>query len=126
MFPLFRPGGGSFVKSCDAIIFHQPKQPEARLFVLLCELKRGHAGESKPQLENTRLLADYIIAMARYHRPTHETPELLFRGLVFSPRYSPPKTRTRDGRVNYIPNPGRMPDLPLLHVRNARYELEQF
>jgi hypothetical protein len=126
LFPLFRVDTEELAASCDYVIFYQPKQDTTRLYVLLCELKQGSAGHSKRQLENSRLLIDYLIAMASYHRPVQSRPDLVYRGIVFSSRYAAPKPGTRDARCTYVPNSGRMADLMLVHTRNTRYPLDYF
>jgi hypothetical protein len=129
LFPLFRTDTGGLTALCDYLVFY-PERTEStsRLFVFLCELKSANLGTAKKQAENGRLLADYIVAMARHHHRLAELPKLEMRGLVFSPSLELPKigNPARD-RCSYRSFAGRMPDMKLAYCRDgASYPLAYF
>jgi len=131
LFPLFQTEVAGIAALCDYIVFCQENsRDDAPLFVLLCELKSGNVKGSRQQIENGRLLADYIVAMARYHRAVQPMPEVFLRGLIFSPTYSVPKGNLHKVRCKYAPlpkPPGGFADL--LFARYAcgvGYPLEHF
>ena len=98
LFPLFKSDAAGISALCDYLIFYpENKVEDPRLFVFLCELKSGRPSGSKKQAENGKLLADYILAMARHHHKLPASPGYEARGLVFSPQCEPIK----------IPNPAR-------------------
>ncbi|MFS8067272.1 MAG: hypothetical protein ACMG6S_12950, partial [Byssovorax sp.] len=66
LFPLFKAEARGLSALCDYLIFYPEKGVEdPRLFVFLCELKSGRPTGAKKQAENGKLMADYILAMAR-------------------------------------------------------------
>lgn len=128
LFPLFRPNLPGLSSMCDYLVFCQRASgDEARLFVLLCELKSGKAEGSRKQLENGRLLADYILAMAKQHGALQSMPEIVRRGLVFSTNYNIPKGSLRKAPCKYSPMPGGFPDMPFAYYAcGQEYPLEHF
>lgn len=87
LFPLFKTETAGLSALCDYLLFYPEKGVEdPRLFVFLCELKSGRPSGSKKQAENGKLLADYILAMARHHHNISWIPQYEARGLVFSPQ----------------------------------------
>ena len=128
LFPLFRLDAGIAVM-CDYIVFCQDTpRPDARLFVLLCELKSGNVGGSRQQIENGRLLADYLLAKASHHGAVRSLPEIQRRGLVFRADARVPKGSLRSSRCAYEPWPQAFfQDLPVAHYAcGAEYPLEHF
>lgn len=127
LFPLFRLDVAGLCVMCDYIVFCQESSREdARLFVLLCELKSENVGGSRRQIENGRLLADYILNMAAHHRAVR-LPAVERRGLVFSPKYKFPKGSLRKVRCPYSPLAGGFEDLPFAYYAcGAEYPLEHF
>lgn len=94
LFPLFDPHKAGLTAACDYVIFYQEQHEsgstEPPLFVFLCELKSGRAGSAKAQVENTNLMVQYILEVARHHGDPHEDPTIELRGLVFSPEFEVP------------------------------------
>ncbi len=127
LFPLFRLVAGISVM-CDYIVFCQEaSRDDARLFVLLCELKSENVGGSRKQLENGRLLADYILAMAIHHHAVRPLPTVERRALVFSPRFVVPKGSLRKQRCSYSPMSDGFVDMPFAYYASgAEYPLEHF
>lgn len=120
-FPLFRQDEQGLCGACDYLVFyvdqaHTDRQPV--LHVFLCELKSGGAGHAKAQVENSKLLAEYILAMARYHHRLADEPLVLFRGLIFSPRQPPLKPTIGNRSPQYIDS-ARVRDLKLLYVQSG-------
>lgn len=121
LFPLFKTDIKDLTRSCDRIIFYQPGL-NSPLYVLLIELKQGGKG-GRRQLQNTRLLAEYIIAAAKLHHTgqLQAVPDICYRGIVFTPRAKPP------GRVcRYVPDDGPLPELQYAHLPNTRYRIAFF
>lgn len=129
LFPLFRPDVGGLTALCDYLVFY-PEAAEAspRLFVFLCELKSANIGSPRRQVENGRLLADYIVAMARRHHKLAQLPRLEMRGLVFSPSLPLPKIpRPALDRCPYKLLRDGMPDLGFAYCRDdASYPIGYF
>jgi hypothetical protein len=129
LFPLFRIDVADLPAMCDYIIFCQESSGDAeRLFVLLCELKSGNVDGSRRQIENGRLLADYILATAKLHHAVRPAPEIVCRGLVFSPRFNVPKGSLRRARCSYNPPMADgFADMPFAYYAcGADYPLEHF
>ncbi len=87
LFPLLRQGQG-VRKSCDYVVFYQKRDT---LWVLLIELKSRHGGAASDQIACTRLLVDYLLAVAAYSGL--EQVSRKYRGIVFNEKASPPKYR---------------------------------
>jgi hypothetical protein len=113
---------------CDYIVFCQDSaRNDARLFVLLCELKSGNVRGSRQQVENGRLLAEYILAMARHHGGVRSIQEIALRGLIFCSDARVPKGSLRRTRCAYEPYPNGFPDMPVAHYAcGVEYPLEHF
>lgn len=128
LFPLFRHEEPGIAVMCDYIVFCQEtSRDDGRVFVLLCELKSGNVGGSRQQIENGRLLADYILEMAKHHRTVRPMPAVERRGLVFSPSFKVPKGSLRKARCSYSPLPDGFPDMPFAYYAcGAEYPLEHF
>jgi len=117
-FPLFQAVAG--VRAiCDYIIFYQwPRErtdASGPLYVFLCELKSRNTGGSGGQIENGKLLADYIISMAKYHGENPVDQRIVYRGLLFSSNVRPPKTAIEHKPVRYENRSRRLADLKLIH-----------
>ncbi len=127
LFPLFRDVPG-LAAMCDYIVFCQESAGEdARLFVLLCELKSGDVKGSRQQIENGRLLADYVLSMARHHHAVRSQPTIERRGLVFSPKYDVPKGSLVKARCKYPTRFESFPDLPFAYYASGKeYPLSHF
>lgn len=126
LFPLFDVKKSGFCVVCDYVIFCQTK-PEAPLFILLCELKSGTLSGSAKQLENGRLLADYILAMARYHGDVRIEPTVEHRGLVFHPAGAKPMGNLHKLDCAYDPPSDVMRDMPTARYRSGEeYPLAHF
>jgi hypothetical protein len=121
---------GGVAALCDYIIFHQEKgsRDDPPLFVFLCELKSGDPGTAKKQAENGKLMADYIVAMARHHSKVLACPPLVPRGLIFSPRFELPRIANpaRD-RCDYVSFKGGLEGMKFTYCRaGADYPLTYF
>ena len=129
-FPLFRIDQGGLTKLCDYIIFysHQRAESEASpMYVFLCEMKSGSPSGSRKQIENGRILTDYIVQMARHHKVIRSDSEIRYRGLIFSPQFREPKGHLRAGRCAYEPYQDGMQDLGVIHYPAGKdYDLKQF
>jgi hypothetical protein len=87
LFPLFKNDTAGLTQVCDYIVFYQPDDARSpTVFVLLCELKSSRGDGALGQIENGKLLAEHIIAMAAHHRLVHEPPHLCYRGIIFQGR----------------------------------------
>ena len=129
LFPLFRQEMSGLTALCDYLIFYpEPSGDAARLFVFLCELKSTNIGSAKKQAENGKLLADYVVAMAKHHRKLPSIPSIETRGIVFSPVLEQPKIADpRRDRCDYRSHPGALPDMKFAYCRaGASYPLEYF
>lgn len=128
LFPLFRLDIPGLASMCDYIVFAQDSTSEgAPLFVLHCELKSGNASGSKRQMENGRILSEYVLAMATRHHSLRERPRVLHRGIVFSPKYPVPRGSLERQRCNYAPFPDALVDLPVAHYASGKdYPLTHF
>lgn len=112
LFPLFQESKG-IARICDYwILAEQITKNGPVLYVLLCELKSGTTGDIA-QLENAKLLAEYVIAMVAYHRKLpHSRVE--YRGLIFAPDVKSPKSSLRIKAATYTPQ-GRL-GLPIMFL----------
>ena len=103
LFPLFHHLIAGVAVMCDYIVFCQDiRRPEC-LFVLHCELKSNNPEGSRQQIENGRLLADYVLEMAKYHHALRDMPTVERRGLVFRPGVGVPKDNLFKKRCGYAP-----------------------
>jgi hypothetical protein len=128
LFPLFKTETAGLSALCDYLIFYPEKDvADPRLFVFLCELKSGRPSGSKKQAENGKLLADYILAMARHHHKLSEIPRYEARGLVFSPRFGTIKIANpaRD-KMAYVPLAAGIPGMKFGYCRPGDYPLAYF
>jgi len=103
LFPLFHHQTAGVAVLCDYIVFCQDLLRPDRLFVLHCELKSNNPDGSRQQIENGRLLADYILEMAKYHHVLRTAPTIERRGIVFRPGVSVPKDNLFKKRCGYAP-----------------------
>jgi len=119
--PLFRDGSG-LRKSCDFLVFHEIGD---RLWVLLIELKSQNAGDAKKQIARTRLLVDYLLAVAfSRDTPSGENPVVPeYRGVVFKEGVHMQKVNWQ-GEVSYIRTNGDLPCVTL--ARRDFYPLRAF
>lgn len=85
-FPVFRNDIAGLTQVCDYIVFYQPDEQTPIVFVLLCELKSSLRSGALQQIENGKLFAEHIIAMAAHHRLVQDPPHLRYRGIVFQGR----------------------------------------
>lgn len=128
MFPLFRVDAVGVTAVCDYMIFYQERAEEAPLFVFLCELKSGDPRPGRRQTENGRLMADYILSMAKHHGRHQRLPTIERRGLIFSPRCDLPiiKNPAKD-RFRYADSLPHMPEMKFAYCRDrATYPLAYF
>jgi len=83
VFPFFKKEP-NLTSVCDYLIFYED---QGNAYVLLCELKSGNSERGKTkatgQIENTKLLADYLLNMAIHHRLKQMPPNIAYRGLTF-------------------------------------------
>ncbi len=129
LFPLFRHKSAGIAAMCDYIVFCQETSPVSdRVFVLHCELKSLNPGGSRRQIENGRLLADYIVEMAKYHHSIGPVPAIERRGLVFRPGLSVPKGSPFKTRCAYdAPLKDGFHDLRFAHYPDGKaYPLSHF
>lgn len=113
LFPLFRSERGGLTQICDFIVFYQPREDEdAALYVLLCELKSSRGDGAMKQIENGKLLAEYILAITEHHGLRQALPRVEYRGVLF---YQPKGVREPRGGQRRAACPyqrhGRMADL---------------
>jgi hypothetical protein len=113
-FPFFNPHRAGLTALCDYMLFHEPSR-EAPPTVFLCELKSGKTAGAGDQLRNGRLLAEHLIAAARLHGDVHHHPDVMFRGVVFTPRATAPKPGLKEPRFPFIPD-DRLRDLRVLRL----------
>lgn len=131
MFPLLNHREAGVTAICDYIIFYQSTKGDTvaagPLYVLLCELKSGRPGESKQQIENGRMVADYIIRMAEHHGRISMPDRVSYKGIVFSPRYPGPKGDPKRNPCQFSEASERMPDVGFSYQRDGlSYTLEYF
>jgi len=120
LFPLLRLDGG-LARHCDYVIAHASDEAQDdALYLLFVELKSGDGGDSRRQLENTRLLIDGLIAAATHHGRAAQ-PRIVRRGITFAGRARTPK----GVRCPYDENP-RMSDLRCATVPPDEYRLGYF
>lgn len=86
LFPLFRDAP-DLKRTCDYVIFYEPPEKPATMYALLCELKSSNSGgmksKSKTQLENAKMLAEYVVEMAAHRALKQARPTILYRGITF-------------------------------------------
>lgn len=128
LFPLFRLDVLELTAICDYLVFCEEKvNDRPTLFVLSCELKSNKLAGARRQAENGRLLADYIIAVAKHHGKIHAMPEIKHRGLIFYPQGQLPKGSLHRFRCAYAPQPEGWADMPFAYYRcGADYPLSHF
>lgn len=129
LFPLFRSDldDPPLCRSCDFVIFHVPDRDVERLFVFLCELKSGKSRGSRDQVRNTKLIADYILAVMRLHGRVESWPRIEFRGLIFAGAAPPQKGFTKISKGAVYEADPMIPDLSVtLQRAGERYELPWF
>jgi hypothetical protein len=102
LFPLFREQEG-VARMCDYLIFCEQGDEPPVLYVLLCELKSGKTEGAVAQIENAKLLAEYVLEMVGHHKKLGK-PEVRHRGLVFSVDFGPlrPECRARADWCNSL------------------------
>jgi hypothetical protein len=127
LFPLFNVKASGIGVVCDYMIFCQ-QRPEEPLFILLCELKSGDLGGSTKQIENGRLLADYILAMARHHGQVRILPSSIkARGIVFHRDGAKPIGNLHKLPCAYRQVSTAMDDMPIAYYRcGEEYPLAHF
>jgi len=121
LFPLFRIQETDLTRSCDRIIFYQPRL-DSPLYVFLIELKQGGKG-GRRQLQNSRVLADYILSVTRLHHHGRlvSFPDICYRAIVFTP-----KAKTPGRRCPYVAGDGPFPDIKYVHLQNSKYTIDYF
>lgn len=86
LFPLFRNENPEITSLCDYIVLYEPSD-KPKTYVLLCELKSSNTGgmktHARKQIENTKMLAEYIIDMAAHHALKQPAPDVAYRGITF-------------------------------------------
>jgi hypothetical protein len=118
-------------RSCDYIVFHTPprgKGADAPLFVLLFELKSGYTKGSHVQLRNGKLIADYLLSVARLHGDVGVWPrDIRFRGVVLTRKSQGIKAPTGvSARATYRADT-RCEDLSIVNLRpGSTYPLTYF
>ncbi len=128
LFPLFHHQTPGITVLCDYIVFCCDLQRPDCLFVLHCELKSNNPGGSRKQIENGRLLADYVLEMAKYHRGPLMTPTIQRRGIIFRPGVGIPKGNWFRKRCEYAaPYSDGFDDLHFTHYPDGKaYPLSHF
>ncbi|MDI1444114.1 hypothetical protein [Polyangium sp. 6x1] len=82
--PLLRHDAEGLTSACDYLVFYQPEDERTpTVYVLLCELKTSHSGGARQQIENGKLLAEFLVSMAVHHRLNQAPPRLQYRGIIF-------------------------------------------
>jgi hypothetical protein len=98
---------------------------DAPIYLLLCEFKSG-SGASMPQIENTRMIADYLLQMASYHEE-RGMPEIHRRAITFRSGISRVKPRFQHTRCPWERHTGRQSDLLLVNLAaGSEYPLSWF
>jgi len=85
LFPLFDITKPGLCQLCDYLVFYSPpvvSDETSELFVFLFELKSGSAKGAVGQLRQGKLLADYVLTVARLHGGI-EWPRVNYRGVTF-------------------------------------------
>ena len=114
LFPLFKEQEG-VTRMCDYWILTEQGEESPVLYVLLCELKSGRS-RGLAQIENGRLLAEYLIKMVAHHRGL-DPGEVQFRGIVWSHHHRAMKAGLRPGKIPYEPS-GRL-SIPIAYLRDG-------
>jgi hypothetical protein len=126
LFPLFRVDVAKIAVMCDYIVFCEDSSRN-RLFVLHCELKSKNIDGSRKQIENGKLLADYVVSMAMHHQTIRTKPAIAHRGIVFSPKFDIPKGSLITSRCRYERMVDGFDDLPFARYRSGTdYPLSHF
>jgi hypothetical protein len=118
-------------RSCDYIVFHAPRKTDAAdpsLFVFLFELKSGRPKGAVAQLRNGKLIADYLLSVAKLHGKVDVWPPVVrYRGIVLAGKSPGFKASTRvDERAPYAVD-SRCPDLGIVNLRpGSSYPLTFF
>ncbi len=111
-------------RSCDYVIFY-PKSN--KLWVLLVALKSRSSGKPFEQIANTRLLVDYLLAVALFYSGEDDVQRnrrgIVYRGIVFKNKARPQKWGRHQG-ITYIKN-GDMKDVPLGVAMRRDYHIEK-
>lgn len=84
LFPFFSPYREGVTSLCDFLLFCEPREERAPT-VFLVELKSGPGSGAHHQIRNGKLLAEYLLQMTSLHGQPHAAPNVVFRGLVFTP-----------------------------------------
>lgn len=82
--PLFRREAEGLTSVCDYLVFYQPEEERTpTVYALLCELKTSSSVGARQQIENGKMLAEFLVSMAIHHRLHQAPPRILYRGLIF-------------------------------------------
>lgn len=98
LFPLFREQEG-VARMSDYWILCETGDETPTLYVLLCELKSGKRN-GLAQLENARLLAEYVVKMVAHHRGL-ALDRVEYRGIIFCHHPMAFKAGLRPGKVPF-------------------------
>lgn len=112
LFP-WRSAASGVTVMCDYLIFYQERQPDSRLFVLLCELKSHKSNNAASQVVNGSIVADALISAAAYCNRVAR-PVVEKRGIVFRIGASTPGGDPHRVGLPYQPLP-RCPSVSLVH-----------
>jgi hypothetical protein len=129
LFPLFNRSISGLCIHCDYVIFRQSRATsDAPLYVLLVELKSGPLGDAQKQIENTRLLMDWMLAtMRRYKKSAPWTDDVRYRGLIFTSSARPVAGDPKRVPCPYDATSTAMPDVLFVrHPPCAGYQLDWF
>ena len=117
LFPLFREGEG-LRRSCDYLVFYERDQ---NLWVLLFELKSRTSEGARDQLASTRLLADYLLSVARHHGAPDDV-QRRYRGIILKESARPLKVGPK-ATVSYPLVHPSMADLPFAVLHPQKFWL---
>ncbi len=114
LFPFFVSHKEGLTSLCDYLLFYEPRGNGSPT-VFLVELKSGSTGGARRQLQNGKLLAEYLLAMTTLHGEPHQGSRVRFRGVVFTPRARRPRPSLKGPRFDFEQDP-RLPELSVARL----------
>lgn len=118
LFPLFRKQEG-VARMSDYWIPWETGDETPTLHVLLCELKSGKP-DGVAQIENARLLADYVVKMVGHHRGL-ALDRVDYRGIIFCNHPLAFKAGLRPGKLPFSPRGRLQIPIAILSDRGEYY-----
>lgn len=118
LFPFFSPQRQGVAALCDYLLFYEPAG-DVPWTVFLLEMKSGDSSGARVQIQNGKLLAEYLLAMAELHGDATKRREIRFRGVVFTPRARRIAPVLKGSRLRFEPDE-RFPDLSVARLHADR------